>query len=117
MDLITKDDSEHAVMRDHLSRIDVSLEKMDQSIEKMADSVNKFALNVAQSEIMHKQSEALNRDIKIEMTALAVRVTAIENNQIRSEERRKPVGWLADKAGTVIVTAVVVSLMGLVLVK
>jgi sulfite reductase beta subunit-like hemoprotein len=117
MDLITRDDSEHSVMRDHLNRIDISLEKMDYSIQKMADSVNKFALNVAQSEILHKQAEALNRDIKTEMTALAVRVTAIENSQIRSEERRKPVGWLADKAGTVVVTAVVVSLMGLVLIK
>jgi hypothetical protein len=117
MDLITKDESEHTVMRDHLMRIDLSLEKMDHSIEKMADSVNKFALNVAQSEIMHKQAESENRMIRGEMTSLGTRVANLEIYQATSKERNKPIGWLADKAGTVIVTGLIMAIMGLVLIK
>jgi len=111
------DESEHIYMREHLSRIDTSLEKMDSSIEKMAESVNKFALNVAQSEILHKQSEMANRDIRVEMTAIAARVTLVEKYQTRCEERSKPMTWFADKAGTVIVTGVITSAMALILIK
>jgi len=111
------DESEHMHMREHLSRIDTSLERMDNSIEKMADSVNKFALNVAQSEILHKQSEIANRDIRVEMMAIAARVTLVEKYQTRCEERSKPMTWFADKAGTVIVTGVITSAMALFLIK
>ena len=114
---VVNDEFEHRHMREHLSRIDTSLEKMDSSIEKMAESVNKFALNVAQSEILHKQYEMANRDIRVEMMAIAARVTLVEKYQTRCEERSKPMSWFADKAGTVIVTGVITSAMALFLIK
>lgn len=111
------DESEHRQMREHLSRIDTSLEKMDHSIEKMADSVNKFALNVAQSEVLHKQSEVSNREIKVEIGSLTGRVALLEKYQTRCEERSKPMSWLAGTVGTVVVTGLVASAMALILIK
>lgn len=108
------EDIEHDLMREHLKRIDSSL-------EKMANSMSAFAITVAQSEIRHEKSEQSYLRLERVQDRLIERLDVLEKSialcQERASAMAKPMNWLADKVGSVVVLGLLTAILGLVLVK
>ncbi len=103
-------EEEGAQFKDHLAKIDTSL-------EKMANSMTAFSVTVAQSEVRHEKNEKMFMKMEQLQDSFHKRLDALEVHVAVANEKARPFGWIADKVGTVIVTFIVTGILALVMIK